>query len=99
VLYDIDPDERARVEVGAELAGTVDREIAANVRYKSSATVFFSAGQIEKPPDVVWENYFTMKINDWLTTNLEVTAMFDENTSDAIQLKEVLSLGISIDLI
>ncbi len=99
VLYDINPGERARVEVGAEIAGTIDREIASNIRYKSSATVFFSAGQIEEPPDVVWENYFIMQVNSWLTTNLEVTALFDENTTDAIQLKEVLSLGVSLDLI
>lgn len=98
-LYDVDPGKRARVEAGAELAGTFDREIAENIRYRSSANVFLSVGQIEEPPDVVWENYITMKVNSWLTTNLEVTALFDKNTSDAIQLKEVLSLGVSVDLI
>jgi hypothetical protein len=40
-----------------------------------------------------------MQVNSWLTTNLEVTALFDENTTDAIQLKEVLSLGVTVDLI
>jgi hypothetical protein len=98
-LYDIDPGEQIRVEGGAELAGTIDREIFSNVRYKSSASIFLSVGQIENPPDVVWENYFIMQVNSWLTTNLEVTALFDENTTDAIQLKEVLSLGVTVDLI
>ena len=98
-LYDIDPGEKIRVEGGAELAGTVDREIFDNVRYKSSANVFLSIGQIEEPPDLIWENYIIMKVNSWLTTNLEVTALFDENTTDAIQIKEVLSLGVTVDLI
>lgn len=99
VLYDIDPSERSRVEVGAELAGSIDREIASNIRYQSNATVFLSVGQIENPPDVLWENYLTMRVNSWLTTNFEVTALFDRNISNAIQLKEVLSLGVTIDLI
>lgn len=98
-LYDIDPGEQSRVEAGAEIAATLDREIAKNVRYKSSAIVFFSVNQLENPPDVLWENYFTMRVNSWLTANLEVVALFDENTSDALQLKEVLSLGVTIDLI
>ncbi len=99
VLYDVDPDQLARVEAGAEIAATVDRQIAENVRYQSSATVFFSVGQIEEPPDALWENFITMRINSWLTTNFEFVALFDENTSDAIQLKEVLSVGVTVDFI
>lgn len=98
-LYDVDPNSRVRAEAGAELAGTVDRQIAEDVRYKSSAIVFFSVNQIEEPPDVLWENYITMRVNRWLTANLEFVALFDENTSNAIQLKEVLSIGVTVDLI
>lgn len=99
VLYDVDPDQLARVEAGAEIAATVDRQLAENVRYQSSATVFYAAGQIEEPPDALWENYITMRINSWLTTNLEFVALFDDNTSSAIQLKEVLSVGVTVDFI
>jgi hypothetical protein len=99
VLYDVDPDRLARVEAGAEIAATVDRQLAENVRYQSSATVFYAVGQIEEPPDALWENYITMRINSWLTTNLEFVALFDDNTSDAIQLKEVLSVGVTVDFI
>lgn len=99
VLYDVDPDRLARVEAGAEIAATVDRQLAENVRYQSSATVFYAVGQIEEPPDALWENYITMRINSWLTTNFEFVALFDENTSNAIQLKEVLSVGVTVDFI
>ena len=99
VLYDIDPGETSRVEAGAELAATFSREIFPNVRYKSRANVFFSFNQTENPPDVLWENYITMQVNSWLTTDLEFVALFDENTTDAIQLKEVLSVGVTFLLI
>jgi hypothetical protein len=99
VLYDIDPGETSRIEAGTELAATFDREILPNVRYKSTANVFFSFNQTENPPDVLWENYITMQVNSWLTTDLEFVALFDENTTDAIQLKQVLSVGVTFVLI
>lgn len=99
VLYDVRASKVARAEAGAEVAATFDRTIAPNIRYKSNAIVFFSVNQLENPPDALWENYFTMRVNSWLTTNLEFVALFDENTSSAIQLKEVLSLGVTIDLV
>jgi hypothetical protein len=40
-----------------------------------------------------------MKVNDWLSTNLEFVALYDQNTVDAIQLKEVLSVGVSFALL
>lgn len=87
------------MEVGAELGATVDRQIAPNVRYESSANVFLSVDQIEEPPDARWENYITMRVNSWLTTNLEFVALFDQNISDAIQLKEVLSVGVTVNFL
>ncbi len=99
ILYDVDRDQTARVEAGAEIAATFSREIFTNVRYKSSANVFLSFNQIENPPDVLWENYITMQVNNWLTTDLEFVALFNENTSGAIQLKEVLSVGVTFVLI
>ncbi|MFB6097954.1 MAG: DUF3078 domain-containing protein [Salinibacter sp.] len=99
VLYDVNTSKVVRAEAGAELAATIDREIATNVRYKSSAIVFFSVNQLENPPDVLWENYLTLRVNRWLTTNLEFVALFDQNTSTAIQLKEVISVGVTFDLI
>lgn len=99
VLYDVSSDKTARAEAGGELAATLDRAIADNVEYKSNMVVFYSVNQLETPPDARWENYITMRVNSWLTANVEFVALFDDNTSSAIQLKEVLSLGVTIDLL
>jgi len=99
VLYDVSPGKVARVEGGAEFAAEVDREIATNIRYTSSLNVFFSFNQVEDPPDVVFENYLILRVNSWLTTDLQFVALFDQNTTDAIQLKEVLSVGVTFVLI
>lgn len=99
VLYDVDRDRAARIEAGGEFAAALNREIAENVRYASNVTVFYSFNQLEDPPDFTFENVLTMKVNSWLSTELEFVALFDRNTTNAIQLKEVLSVGISFVLI
>ena len=99
VLYDVDRDRTARIEGGADLEVNVNREIATNVRYKSRLGAFYAVNAVEDPPDAIWENLITLKVNDWLSTNLEFVALFDQNVVDAIQLKEVLSVGVSFALI
>jgi hypothetical protein len=99
VLYDVDRDKAARIEGGADLEVNFNREIATNVRYKSRVGAFYAVSGFEDPPDVIWENLITLKVNDWLNTNFEFVAVYDKNTVDAIQLKEVLSVGVSFVLI
>jgi hypothetical protein len=99
VLYDVDRNQVARIEGGGDLEVNFNREIATNIRYKSRIGAFYAVNAIDSPPDVIWENLITMKVNDWLSTNLEFVALYDQNTVDAIQLKEVLSVGVSFALL
>lgn len=48
---------------------------------------------------MIWENLVTMQVNSWLGVDLEVTTLYDDDVSRALQLKEVLSLGITLALI
>ena len=99
ILYDVDLDQAARVEAGAEYALDVDQAITDDIRYKSSFNAFFSFNQSEDPPDVLWANLLQLKVNDYISTELEVTLLYDKNVDDQIQLKEVLSIGVSFNLI
>ena len=99
VLYDVDRDKAARLEGGADLEVNFNYELATNVRYKTRVGAFYAFNQTENPPDVIWENLVTLKVNDWLTTNFEFVALYDKNTVDAIQMKEILSVGVSFVLI
>lgn len=98
VLYGVDPDNPTRVEAGAELAASYDRQFTDNVRYQSQLNVFFSVNQTEDPPDARWENVVNLKVNDWLSTDLTFEALFDKDISDDIQLKETISVGVSFTL-
>lgn len=99
VLYGVSADKLARVEGGAELAASLDRNLTENIRYQSQLNTFYAVNQTENPPDARWQNTLSLKVNDWLSTNLQLVTLFDDDISSQIQLKETLSVGVSFTLI
>ncbi len=99
VLYDVDPGSSFRAEAGVESETSVDRELFTNVRYQSRLNLFQAFTQGREPLDVLWENVITMKVNSWLNVGLEYVMLYDANRSDAVQIKEVLSVGVSFALL
>ena len=97
-LYDVNPDHVARWEAGVESVTELDREIVPNVRWQSTLTAFLAVNQPE-PPDILWENLVNMRVNSWLSTQLEYVLLYDKNTSNAIQMKEVLSVGLTFAIL
>ncbi len=97
-LYGVDPADAVRFELGLESVTEIDREVFENVRYKSRLGLFATFNKAGTP-DMLWENLVSMKVNAWLHVNFEFVALFDNDISDRIQLKEVLSVGISFLLI
>lgn len=98
VLYSLDRSNAVRTEGGTKVSGTVEREVVENVKYNSQFNAFLSFNQANRYPDVVWENYITMEVNHWLSTDVEFVATYNENTSTALQLKEKVSVGVKANL-
>lgn len=99
VLYDVNIDQSARVEAGAEYALDINRAITENIRYKSNFNAFFSFNQSEDPPDILWGNVLQLGVNDYISTELEITLLYDKNVDDGIQLKQLLSVGVSFNIL
>ncbi|MEM8485727.1 MAG: DUF3078 domain-containing protein [Bacteroidota bacterium] len=97
-LYGNDLDQTVRFETGLSTKGTYDRDIFENVHLKSSLGIFAAFDQFGDP-DVRWENLVTMSVNSWLTVNFEFVTFYDLDISDQLQLKQVLSTGISVGLL
>ncbi|MEX1054593.1 MAG: DUF3078 domain-containing protein [Rhodothermales bacterium] len=98
VLYGQDLDESVRFELGFESHTGIDREIVRNVRLKSTLRLFASFN-MDELPDALWENLLIMKVNDWLSADFEFVSLIDRDISDAVQVKEVLSIGFSVALL
>ena len=97
-LYGVKPDNPIRFELGAESRTDVDWEVASNVRWQSRLSLFAAFNKKELP-DALWENHIKMKVNSWLTTQVEFVAYYDRDVSKRIQLKEVLALSIGVTLL
>lgn len=97
-LYDVMPSRAVRYEVGIESITSVDREIAQNVQVKSTLTLFKAVVE-PAPVDVTWETLITMRVNRWLNIGFEWVNVYDTNRSAALQIKEMLSLDVSLALI
>lgn len=94
-LYGQERSESVRFQLGVESQTEVDREVFKNVQVRSSLGLFAAFNQ-EELPDALWENAAILKVNDWLSTNVELVMLYDRDISDALQIKEVFSVGISI---
>ena len=99
-VYGNAPDEAVRVQAGLEFLAEAERELFENVLLTSRLSLFEAFNQIDSAaPDLVFENLITLKVNDWLNTNIEFVTLYDKDTIDELQLKEVISVGIAIALL
>ncbi len=97
-LYGLDPDQTVRPEIGLELWSELEKEIVENVLLKSKLGLF-AAFNTPDSPDLIWENLIAMQVNDFLSVNFEFVSLYDKDISKEVQLKEVLSVGVSISLL
>lgn len=96
-VYGNAPDEAVRLQAGLDFLAEVQKELFPNVYLTSRLSLFQAFNQLnEAAPDAVFENILQLKVNDWLNTNIEFVALYDKETIDEVQLKEVLSIGIAI---
>lgn len=98
LLYGVDPDDLALIEVGVESLTNFDRLILPRTRFNSSLTLFKAFRNLAFP-DVYWENVLEIQANQWLTTNVSAVLLYNEDVSSDLQLKEVISVGVSFTLI
>lgn len=98
VLYGVDPEDAVRFEAGLESFTEIDKEVFENVFYKARLSLFASFNK-PKNPDVLWENLITMKVNRWLNVSFELVTLYDLDITSEVQLKEVLSVGVSFILL
>jgi hypothetical protein len=97
-LYGLDRNQAVRTEAGGQFASNLDYDITENIRYRSQLNVFFALNQLDDPPDVTWENVINLQVNSWLSTDLQFVALYDEDTVRSIQMKEVISVGVTFTL-
>ncbi|WP_412067705.1 DUF3078 domain-containing protein [Rubrivirga sp. IMCC43871] len=92
-------DEAVRVEAGLDAAISIDRQVMENVTLRSSLTAFESFSGFDEAPDVLFENALLLTVNDFLNVRLAADALYDADVSQDVQLRETLSVGLTLALL
>lgn len=96
-LYNVEADHLARYEAGLESTTEIDREIFERVHLQS--TLEFFAAFNRDVPDMIWESLLVLEFNSWLSVDVELAVLYDRNISTALQVKEVVSVGASVEIL
>jgi hypothetical protein len=103
--FGVDAGEKTRLELGGSATMGVKKEIMKNVTLKSTLGLFTNYLENPQNVDVDWKMSINMKINDYLSANLNTHLIYDDDikTSDdegnprgaKVQFKEVFGVGLT----
>ncbi len=91
-------DENLRSEGGLSTGITYQNTIAENIQYSSSLETFTNFLLPVDETDVAWANEITGQINSVVSASFQFELRYDNDFSSEIQLKQVLSAGVTVNL-
>ncbi|HLR31883.1 MAG TPA: hypothetical protein VK074_05300, partial [Fodinibius sp.] len=97
--YGLVPGDNFRFEPGYSLGITFEKEIMTNVKLMSSIETFTNLQRHIDRTDVIFSNELVGKINDFLNMSLQFVTIYDDDFSSKLQVKQVLSAGLSVTFI
>lgn len=97
--YGLKPNSSFRNEGGVSLGIRITRDVITNVSYSGSADTFTNIQRLISSTVVKINNDFVGKINSFLTTNIQLAFIFDDNVTEDLQVKQVLSVGFSYTIL
>jgi hypothetical protein len=99
VRYGLDEGETFRNEAGLASFLKFNREIWTNVIYTSTLETFWNANGPVESTDVAFTNEFTAQINRFLNTNFQFVMVYNDDITRELQIKQVLSVGLTFILL
>lgn len=103
--YGVDPGSKVRSQVGASFNGSYQKRIMKNVNLKTSLMLFAAYNDITKV-DVNFDMFLNFKVNEFITTNFSVQAIYDDdidiedadgNVGPRLQLRNILNIGVTFN--
>ncbi|MEE4198637.1 MAG: DUF3078 domain-containing protein [Bacteroidales bacterium] len=103
--FGVDAGENTRLELGGSATVGVKKEIMKNVTFKSTLGLFSNYLENAQNIDVDWKVAINMKINDYLSANLNTHLIYDDDIAyiddqgnergARVQFKEVFGVGLT----
>ncbi|MEN8121384.1 MAG: DUF3078 domain-containing protein [Bacteroidota bacterium] len=103
--YGVDANETIRNEFGGTIKADVNKDIVKNVNLASQLTLFSNYMENPQNIDVDWQILFTMKVNKFLSANINFQFIYDDDILIAdkedgrlkpmLQMKQLFGLGLT----
>lgn len=93
--YGVDPGKKSKNELGAFLSAQFNKEIMKNVTFKSRFDAFSNYKENPGNVDIFWTNVLAMKVNKFLSANIAVDFLYDDDAIARLQVRQILGVGFS----
>lgn len=93
--FGVDPNETMRYEVGAAINAYYKLKLMENVSMENILNLYSNYLEDFQNVDIDYTVNFVMQINKYLSTNLTLQALYDDNAVQRLQTKEVFGLGVN----
>ena len=91
--------EISRFEFGASISAFYKFEVIENIQLEQRINLYSDYLEQAENIDIDYTITAFMKINDYLSTNLIIQCLYDENAIKKVQLREVFGLAINLNLL
>ena len=93
--FGVEQGESTRYELGASISGYYKVEVMKNVSVENILNLYSNYLDEAKNVDIDYTLNVVMKVNKYLSANLSMQAIYDDNAFEGFQTKEVFGLGIN----
>ena len=95
-FYGLGEDEDIRSEGGLTLAFNIEKELVKNFTYMTEFNSFTNLLIPVSSTDIFMTNSFVGKINDFMSSSIELSFIYDDDFNSEIQIKQVIAIGFNL---
>ena len=96
--FGVDFNKRSKFFFGALISGFYKKEIMKNIIWETKYSVYVNYLEKTKNIDFDWDTNLRFKVNSKISGNFILHLLYDDDLLGRLQVRELLGLGINIDL-
>jgi len=93
--YGVDPGKKVKSEIGAFLSAKFNKEVAKNIVYTSRLDLFSNYERNPQNVDLYFTNVLAMKVNRFISANIALDLLYDDDAIKKLQVRELFGAGFS----
>jgi hypothetical protein len=96
--FGVDAQKRSKLFFGALISGFYKREIMKNIIWENNFSIYVNYLEKIQNVDFDWNSNIRFKVNSKVSGNFIIHLLYDDDLLSDLQVRELLGLGINIDL-